>query len=335
MKAVVATQFGGPDVLTYTDMDQPQAGPGQVLIKVEACSVNFSDIKTRRGSKGNGKVPYVPGIDAAGIITEVGENVYGLTAGQRVIAFPKGGAYAEYAVAPANLTFPISEKVDFLTAAAAPIASFTAYQLLADVARIQAGETVLVHAAGGGVGTTAIQLAKLLGAGKVIGTVSKDEKAAVVLEAGADHVINRSAEDFAKKTLEFTNGAGVDIVLDSIAGDVPEKSLDCLAMFGRIVHFGNAGGKSGLIQTKELHASCRSVRGFSFGTVRKHKPELVQPVASQIIRYLEEERLNMMVGHTYKLADAAKSHALIEERKSKGKIVLIPPHSELNQSLQL
>lgn len=226
MKAVVATQFGAPDVLTYTDIDQPQAGPGQVLIKVEAYSVNFSDIKTRRGSKGNGKVPYVPGIDAAGVITEVGENVHGLTVGQRVIAFPKGGAYAEYAVAPANLTFPISEKIDFLTAAAAPIASFTAYQLLADVARIQAGETVLVHAASGGVGTTAIQFAKLLGAGKVIGTVSRDEKAAVVLEAGADHVINRSAEDFAKKTLEYTNGIGVNIILDSIAAEVTEKSLD-------------------------------------------------------------------------------------------------------------
>ena len=123
--------------------------------------------------------------------------------------------------------------------------------------------------------------------------------------------------------------------IDSIAAEVTEKSLDCLAMFGRILHYGNAGGKSGLIQTKDLHASCRSIRGFSFGTIRKHKPELLQPVAAQIIRYLEEERLTMMVGHTYKLAEAAKSHALIEERKSKGKIVLIPPRSKLNQSLKL
>jgi len=335
MHAIVVSELGGPEVLTYTEINKPQAGPGQVLIKVEACSVNFSDIKTRRGSKGNRKIPYVPGIDAAGVVIGVGEKVHGLTVGQKVITFPKGGSYAEYAVAPANLTFPIPEKIDFFTAAAAPIASFTAYQLLADVARIQAGETVLIHAAGGGVGTTAIQLAKLLGAGKVIGTVSSNEKTAVVLQAGADHVINRSEEDFAEKTLELTDGIGVDIVLDSIAGEVTEKSLDCLAMFGRIVHFGNAGGKSGLIQTKDLHASCRSIRGFSFGTVRKLKPERVQLVASQIIRYLEEERLNMVVGHIYKLADAAKSHALIEEGKSKGKIVLIPCHSELNQSLQV
>jgi len=200
-----------------------------------------------------------------------------------VNAFPAGGTYAEYVVANEDLTFALPDSIDFDTAAASPVVSFTSYKLLADVARLVPGESVLIHAAAGEIGTTAIQLAKLLGAGKVIGAVGSASKAAVALEAGADHVICNDNEDFAARTLELTDGAGADIILDSISGAVSERSLACLAWYGRLVHFGNASGEVGSIRTIDLYASCRSVLGFSFGTTRSKRPHLL---TSQTVRIM-------------------------------------------------
>ncbi len=274
MKAIVVTSFGGPEVMKYTDVDIPAISEDQVLIRVVATSVNFADIKSRYGKKGNKALPFIPGIDAAGIVERVGSQVKNIHPGQRVIAFPQNGSYAEYVVANENLTFVLPDEVDFQTAAACPIVSFTSYNLLANVARLQQGESVLIHAAAGGIGTTAIQLAKRLGAGTVIGTVGSEVKRKIALNAGADYVICHQDEDFVKKVNELTNGEGVDVILDSISGTVSEKSLNCLAYYGRLIHFGNASGEIGNFQTKDLHASCRSILGFSFGTTRKKRPEL-------------------------------------------------------------
>lgn len=260
MKAIVVTSFGGPEVMKYTDFDIPAISEDQVLIRVVATSVNFADIKLRYGKKGNKALPFIPGIDATGIVERVGSHVKNIHPGQRVIAFPQNGSYAEYVVANENLTFVLPHEVDFQTAAACPIVSFTSYNLLANVARLQQGESVLIHAAAGGIGTTAIQLAKLL-------------------EAGADYVICHQDEDFVEKVNELTNGEGVDVILDSISGTVSERSLNCLAYYGRLVHFGNASGEIGNFQTKDLHASCRSILGFSFGNTRKKRPELLQETA--------------------------------------------------------
>jgi NADPH2:quinone reductase len=147
--------------------------------------------------------------------------------------------------------------VNFEKAAGSPLVSFTAYKLLADVGRLQPGETVLIHAAAGGIGTTAIQLAKLLGASSVIGTVGSQSKVSAALEAGADHVICIETKDFVQEVNTLTNGSGVDVVLDSISGKVAEKSLECLESYGRLVNFGNASGDFGQFITKDLHASCR------------------------------------------------------------------------------
>lgn len=270
MKAIVVTSFGGPEVMKYTDVDIPAISEDQVLIRVVATSVNFADIKSRYGKKGNKALPFIPGIDAAGIVERVGSQVKNIHPGQRVITFPQNGSYAEYVVANENLTFVLPDEVDFQTAAACPIVSFTSYNLLANVARLQQGESVLIHAAAGGIGTTAIQLAKRLGAGTVIGTVGSEVKRKIALNAGADYVICHQDEDFVKKVNELTNGEGVDVILDSISGTVSEKSLNCLAYYGRLIHFGNASGEIGNFQTKDLHASCRSILGFSFGTTRKN-----------------------------------------------------------------
>ncbi|EJQ49829.1 quinone oxidoreductase [Bacillus wiedmannii] len=322
MKAIIVTSFGGPEVMKYTDVDMPDISEDQVLIRVVATSINFADIKSRYGKKGNKALPFIPGIDAAGVVERVGSHVKNIYPGQRVIAFPQDGSYAEYVVANENLTFALPHEVDFQTAAACPIVSFTSYNLLANVARLQQGESVLIHAAAGGIGTTAIQIAKLLGAGTVIGTVGNESKIKIALDAGADYVICRQDVDFVEKVNELTNGEGVDVILDSISGTVSERSLKCLAYYGRLVHFGNASGEIGNFQTKDLHASCRSILGFSFGTTRKKRPELLQKTANEVFRYLRDGRLKMKAAKSFPLQDAGKAHEWVESRKSTGKVIL-------------
>ncbi|MFJ8354284.1 MULTISPECIES: quinone oxidoreductase family protein [Bacillus cereus group] len=322
MKAIVVTSFGGPEVMKYTDVGIPTISENQVLIRIVATSVNFADIKSRYGKKGNKALPFIPGIDAAGIVERVGSHVKNIHPGQRVIAFPQNGSYAEYVVANENLTFVLPDEVDFQTAAACPIVSFTSYNLLANVARLQKDEAVLIHAAAGGIGTTAIQLAKLLGAGKVIGTVGSEAKRKIALDAGADYVICNQNEDFVEKVNDLTNGEGVNVILDSISGTVSERSLDCLAYYGRLVHFGNASGEVGNFRTKDLHASCRSILGFSFGTTRKKHPESLKETANQVFRYLRDGSLLIKATKSFPLQDAGKAHEWVESRQSTGKVIL-------------
>ncbi|WP_204519136.1 quinone oxidoreductase family protein [Brevibacillus fulvus] len=321
MKAVLVTELGGTEGMIYTDVDLPSINANEVLIRVEKTSVNFADIKARYGNKGT-KLPFIPGLDAMGIIEQVGSAVRDLQAGQRVIAFPAGGSYAEYAVASEQLTFPLPDGIDQMTAAACPIVAFTAYKLLADVARLQAGETVLIHAAAGGVGTTAIQLAKLLGASQVIGTVGSKQKVDSALEAGADQVVVYTEGDFAQSVNDWTSGAGVDVILDSIAGAVTQKSLECLAYYGRLVQFGNSSGASGTVQTADLHSSCRSVLGFSLGTTRARRPELLRETASKVFSYLAAGQLQIKIGREFSLSEAAQAHQWVESRQSTGKVML-------------
>lgn len=324
MYAAVVTQFGGPEVLEYREVERPSVGSSQVLIQVAATSVNYADIKARYGNKGTTSPPFILGLDVAGTIVEVGSEVEGFHVGQRVIAFPASGSYAEYAVADAILTYTLPDSIDFRMAAACPIVSFTSYKLLADVARLEPGEQVLIHAAAGGIGTTAIQLAKLLGAGQVIGVVSQDSKAEVALRAGADHVINSSKEDFAHRVLELTDGRGVDVILDSVAGRVTEQSMQCLAWYGRLVQFGNSSGEVGTIHSKDLHTSCRSVLGFSFGTTRARRPHLLGEVADKVLGYIADGSLQIVIGDEFPLRDARLAHELVESRRSKGKVLLVP-----------
>ncbi|MGC5327526.1 quinone oxidoreductase family protein [Brevibacillus sp. SYSU BS000544] len=322
MKAILVTAFGGTENMIYSDVEMPTIESTQVLIRVQKTSVNFADIKSRYGKKGAGTLPFIPGLDAAGVIEQVGSRVQHLKAGQRVIAFPANGSYAEYIVADEKLTFVIPDELDYEIAAACPVVSFTSYNLLANVARIEAGETVLIHAAAGGIGTTAIQLAKRLGAGTVIGTVSNQNKAAIALEAGADHVICYENGIFSDKVIEVTNGQGANVILDSISGRVTENSLECLAPYGRLVHFGNSSGEVGSFKTVDLHASCRSVLGFSFGTTRKMRPHLIGATAEQVFRFLSDGSLQIRIGKRFSLQDAAKAHDWVESRQSTGKVLL-------------
>ncbi|HET7629409.1 MAG TPA: zinc-binding dehydrogenase [Bacillales bacterium] len=325
MKAVVVTRFGGLEGMKFEEVERPKVGNNQVLIRVAAAAVNFADIKSRKGKFHGGlRPPFIPGLDAAGTVEAIGAHVTSVKVGQRVIAFPTTGSYAEYTVANENLTFPIADTVDFEVAAASPLVSFTSFQLLSEVGRLKKGENVVIHSAAGGVGTTAIQTAKILGAGLIIGTVSRDEKKETVLKAGADVVLNYEKEDIVKKILHYTDGHGGDVILDSIAAEIGEKSMECLAMYGRLVNFGNAGGRPVQFQSTDLHSTCRSVLGFSLGTTIKRRPEIVRQTAEQVLPYLADGRLNIVIGRKLPLEEARAAHDWIESRRSTGKVILVP-----------
>ncbi|WP_040948852.1 quinone oxidoreductase family protein [Gorillibacterium massiliense] len=322
MKAIIVEQFGSTENMKYVDVEIPSIGPKQVLIRVMTTSVNFADIKARYGNKGQGKLPFIPGLEASGIVEQVGDEVTSFLPGQRVMAFPHNGSYAEYIVADENLTFAIPDTISFDVAGSCGIVSFLSYKLLADIANLHYGDKVLIHSASGGVGTTAIQVAKALGADTVIGTVGNESKIPVALEAGADHVICYTNENFSQAVNEITEGKGVNIIMDSIGGEITEESMGCLANYGRLVVFGNSSGKYGQLQTSDLHSSCRSVLGFSFSTTRKEQPEILKATSVHVMRMLESEQLKMKISEKLPLKDAALAHQFIESRKSTGKILL-------------
>jgi NADPH:quinone reductase len=325
MKAVVVTQFGGPEVLAWQEVPAPTPGPGQVLIRTEATGVNFADIKTRMGTyHGAGKPPVIPGLDVAGRIAAVGPGVTGFQEGERVAAFCNVGGYAEYVAVPALLTWAVPEEIDLAQAAAFPTVGVTAYNLLTLAGRLTPGETVLVHAAAGGVGSTAVQLAKLLGAGTVIGTVGNDAKADLARSLGCDHVINYRREPFAARVGELTGAAGADLILDAVAGEVFESSLSCLAPFGRLIMYGISSGVAGTARSDQLHSTNRAVIGYSSGHYRRHRPQALVPAGDTVLRYMREGRLRFVIGGRFPMSEAAEAHRLIESRQSVGKILLLP-----------
>lgn len=326
MKAIQVTQFGGPEVLKMVDIERPEPGPGQVRIKVAATSVNFADIMARQGRYHNaGNPPFIPGLDVTGTIDAIGPNTEGWQPGQRVIAFPPNGSYAEYVIADAVTTYPIPDTVSVEQAAAFPTVGVTSFELLSKVVKLQQGETVVIHAAAGGIGTTAVQFAKLLGAGLVIGTVSNSEKIAVAKEAGADVVINYVDDHFSDRVLEVTDGRGADVILDSVAGPIFSQSLACLARFGRIAVFGSSSGAPGHIETFDLHGSCRSVIGYSMGTTRRYRPEALKPSIETALSYLANGDLKMRVTASYSFDEVTAAQNLVESRLSTGKVLLFPP----------
>lgn len=315
-------QFGSTENMKYIDVEIPLIRSKQVLICVKTTSVNFADIKARSGNKGQGELPFIPGLEASGVIEQVGDEVTSLHVGQRVLAFPENGSYAEYIVADESLTFAIPDSISFDVAGTSGIVSFLSYKLLVDIARLQNGDQVLIHSASGGVGTTAIQMAKVLGAKTIIGTVGHEAKIPVALEAGADHVLCYTNGDFAETVNDLTNGEKVNIILDSIGGGITELSIKCLAHYGRLVVFGNSNGKYGQIHTKDLHSSCRSVLGYSLGTTRKEQPEALKETALQVVRMLENKQINIIISERFPLSEAAAAHQLVESRKSTGKVLL-------------
>lgn len=324
MRAIHFSRYGNPDVLEMQELPEPQPAAGQVSIRVSYASINFADIMVRRGQYHVAQFPAVPGMEVSGVIHALGEGVAGLQVGQPAAALTLAGGYAEFALASAELTFPLDSferTIDLAQAAALPLVGVTAYQLLADVARVRAGETILIHAATGGVGSLAVQIARHLGAGQIIGTVGNAEKIAHARALGYDQVVLRA--DFVREIQQFTEGRGVDIILDAAGEPTRSQSLQLLALFGRLVIFGNASNQPDLpLLPSDLLANNWAVLGYSFSSLTKRAPHVTATAARQVFDLLARGLVRVEMPHVLPLEQAAEAHRLIETSNTTGKLLL-------------
>jgi NADPH2:quinone reductase len=323
MKAIEVQAFGTSDELEVIERETPEPGEGQIRIEVEAAGINFADIMQRRGQYEGGPEPtYVPGMEAAGTIDAVGEGV-GLDEGDRVVAMTNGGAYAEYAIADPQSLFPIPDGMSFEEAAGFPVQFLTAHGCLFEWGGLGEDERVLIHAAAGGVGTAAVQLASRAGA-EVFGTASTEEKLDLAERLGCDHPVQYTEEDFVDRVDEITDGEGVDLVLDGVGGETFSESLDAIPQFGRIVAYGAASGRPGEVDTATLLFGNKSVIGYHLGRAVVEDPNRVLKAVPDLQEGLQTGELEVVVGEEFALEDAAEAHQFIEDRGSTGKVVLKP-----------
>lgn len=321
MRAIVVQSLGSPDVLELAEAPRPEPGPGQVLVRLHAAGVSFSDTERRRGVYRCPDLPWIPGSEGAGVVEGVGPEVDPGLEGERVAfwAMPPAvsGTYAELAVAPEESLFRLGSAVGFETGAALPQAGLTAYGVVHLAARIEAGQTVLLHAAAGGVGLLALQLARQAGA-RVLGTVSSERKAEAVRELGGEPLLY--GDDLRERVLGATGGRGVDVVLDSVGRATQEVSLAVLAPFGQLVFYGDASGPPQPIDPDLLYERSLKVGAFSLDVDRQ--PERWTVIRGDLLRRVEEGSLRLTVSAVLPLAAAAEAHRLLESRQSIGKIVL-------------
>ena len=303
-------------MLRLVEIGEPVPGPGEVLLDVTTAGLNFADTHQRRNEYlAASELPLVPGAEVAGVRRDTGERVAALTGGR--------GGYAEVAAVPAAHAFPIPEDVADGVALALLLQGLTAWHLLRTSARVGAGESVVVHAAAGGTGSLALQLARpLAGAGRVIATASTPEKRALALDLGADVAVATDPEGLTPRLLEANGGAPVDVVLDAIGGEIFDASLEALAPFGRLVTYGVSGGATNTVNTRRLMRASRTVTGFWFRHCLERPAELLDaPVADLFARAAAGE-LRVVVGATYPLADAARAQVDLAERRTTGKLLL-------------
>jgi alcohol dehydrogenase len=335
MKAVWFAEHGDLDVLRYGDIDDPEPGPGEVRVRVEACSLNYHDIFTRRGMPGiKVPLPMVPGCDAAGRVDALGEGVTGWSPGDRVLVDPvhtdeatgrfwmigdtRWGAYAEYVVVRASQLLPLPDDVSAADASCLPVAYGTAHRMMMTRGQVQAGESVLILGASGGVGTSALLLAKLAGA-RVVAAAGTDEKCARLRELGADDTINYSVEDFADHTRRTTGtlftGGGYDVVVNFTGGDTWARSLRCVKQGGRLLTCGATAGYDPPTDIRFIWTAEMDIRG-SNGWKRDDLAALLDLVRSG--------RLVPVIDRELPLAEGAEAMRLLEDRSFFGKIVITP-----------
>jgi NADPH2:quinone reductase len=322
MKAVRVHQHGGPEVLTYEDVPEPQPKPDQAVVKIDIAGLNFIDIYFRTGLY-KADLPFTAGQEAAGVVTAVGSDVTNVKPGDRVAYCGVLGGYAEYAAVPAQRLVSVPEGIDAPTAAALMIQGMTVHYLSHSTFPLGKGHTALVHAAAGGVGLLLVQVAKMRGA-RVIATCSTEEKAALVREAGADEVILYTENDFLEEVKRLTDGVGVDVAYDSVGKATWEGSMDSLKTRGMMVFFGNASGPVPAIEPLTLTA-----KGSLFMT----RPTLASHVASRaelekrssdLFGWVNSCQLKVRIGETLPLSEAATAHERLAGRLTTGKVLLKP-----------
>lgn len=325
MKTIAVTQHGGPEVLQVVERPQPDPGAGQVVIEVRAAGINFADLMARAGTYPLApKPPFVPGFEAAGVVAAVGAGVTRVAPGDRVMASMMSGGYAEYVLADAAQVVPLPDGMEFAPATALLVQGLTAYFLLERAAPITPGQSVLISAAAGGVGSLAVQMAKLLGAGTVIGLASTDAKRALVKDLGADEAMDYTQDGWPEQVRAVTGGRGVDIYLDA-AGDTAH-GLGLLAPEGTWVVYGSQQGPitglDGGALTRMIFAG-QALRGFSLYNVLPNA-QAIQDALHQQFAWVSEGRLRIESGDRFPLTDAAEAHRAIEARRTTGKVVLEP-----------
>jgi NADPH2:quinone reductase len=322
MKAIVVESYGGPDVLKYKETESPVASAGEALVRLKAIGVNYIDVYHRTGLYPL-PLPFIPGMEAAGIIEEVGEGVSNLVGGDRVAYAMTPGAYAELARVPAARLIKIPDSLDFERAAAAMLQGMTAHYLAVSTYPLKAGDVALVHAAAGGVGLLLIQVAKRCGA-HVIGTVSTRAKAGLAREAGADEVIIYTEQDFEQEVKRITAGRGAQVVYDSVGKETYMKSLSSLAPRGMLVLFGQSSGPvppfelALLAQKGSLFLTRPSLAHYTLT-----REELLWR-AGDVLDWIASGVVKLRIGGTFALAEAAEAHGYLEARKTTGKLLLIP-----------
>jgi NADPH2:quinone reductase len=322
MLAIQAVRAGGPEVLEATDAPKPTPGPGQALVKHEAIGLNFIDTYQRSGLYPM-RYPAVLGQEAAGVVEVVGEDVTDFKAGDRVVYSGQGGAYAEYQAVAAARLLHLPDGVSFEVAAASLLKGMTTEFLVRRCYPLRAGETILLHAAAGGVGTLLTQWAKAIGA-TVIGTVGSPQKAALAKQLGCDHVILYREEDVAARVKEITGGAGVPVAYDAVGKDTFEGTMASLGRRGLFVSFGNASGPAPAFEPLRL------MRGGSLFFTRPTMADYtatraeLEESAGALLAMLASGKLHVEIGQRFKLAEARKAHEALEGRETIGATVLLP-----------
>ena len=335
-RAIQIHRTGGPDVLSWEEVPLPDPGPGQALGRQTAVGLNFIDTYHRSGLYPVPELPAIVGMEAAGVVEAVGDGVgeavgHGAAdhpsapspaPGDRVAYVGELGAYAERRVVPADQLVPIPDGVSDEVVATALLKGMTAWYLVRRTHRLRAGETVLVHAAAGGVGTILSQWCKLLGA-KVIGTVGSRAKGEIARAHGTDHVVHYDEEDFVERVLALTDGEGVPVVYDGVGAATFDGSLECLARFGMMITFGNASGAVPPFNLLRLAAKGLSVARPSLKPYVE-RPEDLREAAGELLGHIEAGRIRLTIGQRFPLREAARAHAALESRETTGCTVLVP-----------
>ncbi len=320
MKAIRVSGYGDADVLKLTETGPPPApGAGQALVRIHAAGVNFVDIYQRRGAYPV-NLPFIPGLEASGTVEAAGENVTLVRPGDRVSYTGHLGSYSQYTVIEAEKLIPLPDAMSFEEGAAFPLQGITAHYLIHEFRKPGPGETVLVHAAAGGVGRLLVQWAKHLGA-VVIGTVSSEEKARVAKEAGADHVVIYTREDFAVQTKRMTEGRGASLILDGVGKSTFNGDMDCVSVRGNIVIFGAASGPADQISPNALMPKSISLSGGSSVNFTATREELLRR-ANDVLDAIRAGWLKLRMDRVLPLEKAAQAHRLLEGRQTMGKVIL-------------
>jgi NADPH2:quinone reductase len=322
MKALLCTAWGGPETLTVGELPSPKAGPGEILVGVRACGLNFADTLIIQGKyQERPEFPFSPGLEVSGEVLETGPGVDAFTPGDAVIAMCGHGGLAERVAVPCENAVRMPNGLDFVAAAGFAVAYGTAHVGLERRARLEPGEVLLVHGAAGGVGLAAVEVGRQMGA-VVIATASSAEKLALAQEHGAHHVINYREESFRDRVKALTDGRGADVIFDPVGGEVFDQSVRCINWEGRILVIGFASGSIPELPVNLTLVKNMSVVGVYWGAYRKRDAAVLQRSWQQLLAWLAEGVLSPHVSATYPLAQAPAAVESLMQRRATGKVVV-------------